>query len=213
MPVCVALACADPSDAGPVDYDQLAPAARAEEAARRDAARTAPTTPQEALAWTQQAASEAGRGLKKRLQSAMKAGGPVEAVTACNLQAPAVVADIATIREVRVGRSSLRLRNPANAAAPSWVTAWLDAHGTDSVDPDTAVAEVVTTGNGTAVARVLTPLAVEPVCLTCHGSRDTMAAPVLERIAALYPSDNAMGYKAGDLRGVLWAEYPFTPAP
>lgn len=205
--------CGERSTAGPVDYDQLDPAARAQEAARRDASRALPVAPDAALAWTEQAASEAGRGLKKRLQSAMKAGGPVEAVVACNLQAPTVVADVAEIRGVTVGRASLRLRNPANAQAPAWVAAWLDTHGSKPVGAGPAVAEVVSTGEATAVARVLRPLPVEPVCLTCHGPRETVAAPVRERIAALYPDDNALGYAVGDLRGVLWAEYSFSPEP
>ncbi len=208
-----AASCVERTESGPVDYDQLTPSARAAEAARRDARRAQPTNPAEALAWAEQAASEAKRGLKKRLQSAMHAGGPVEAVTACNLQAPSVVADIERIRDVRVGRSSLRLRNPDNAAAPAWVAAWLEVHGANRADPDSTVAEVVTQADGTAVARVLHPLAVEPLCLTCHGPPEAVAAPVRERIAGLYPNDNAMGYAAGDLRGVLWAEYPFRPTP
>ena len=44
------------------------------------------------------------------------------------------------------------------------------------------------------------------MCLACHGEHPAEA--VRERLAALYPEDNASGYREGDLRGVFWAEFP-----
>jgi hypothetical protein len=50
------------------------------------------------------------------------------------------------------------------------------------------------------------PIFVQPLCLTCHG---TELAPELEAaIEQHYPSDEATGYVAGDLRGMFWAELP-----
>jgi hypothetical protein len=141
----------------------------------------------------------------------MKSGGPVEAVSACHIQAPKVSAGVAEQQGVQVGRSSLRLRNPDNAQAPAWVSAWLQAQGERPADGVAGVSEVATTPDG-AVARVLLPIAVEPVCLTCHGPSDSLAPAVAGRITELYPADAAVDYAVGDLRGALWAEYPVPAA-
>lgn len=206
----LSLACTG-AEQGPVDFNKMDPEARAQAEAAREAAKAGPTEPEAALDYATQAAKETGRGLKKRLQSAMKAGGPVEAVTACNLQAPKVAADIAEIRGVRVGRSSLRIRNPGNAAPPVWVTTWLKEQGERAAEGVVGRREVVDAPGGDKQARVLLPLAVEPACLTCHGPADQIAPPVAERLSSLYPTDQATGYAVGDLRGALWAEYTFHP--
>ena len=43
-------------------------------------------------------------------------------------------------------------------------------------------------------------------CLTCHGS--SLAPDVAAQISDLYPQDRAVGFEAGDLRGVFWLEFP-----
>ncbi len=50
------------------------------------------------------------------------------------------------------------------------------------------------------------PILVQPLCLVCHG--EALAPDVAARIEALYPQDEATGFRAGDLRGVFWVEYP-----
>ena len=47
---------------------------------------------------------------------------------------------------------------------------------------------------------------LQPLCLTCHGSE--LAPGVAEQISELYPEDHAIGFEAGDLRGVFWLEFP-----
>ena len=100
----------------------------------------------------------------------------------------------------RVGRASLKLRNPNNAG-PQWVQDYLksqegkiavDVHGLSEVVGDTA--------------RVARPITVQASCLSCHGERvDASIQPLL---AERYPDDKATGYHEGELRGVVWAEVP-----
>ncbi len=130
----------------------------------------------------------------------MSEGGPVAAVAVCSSEAPAIAAQVASETGVRVGRASLRTRNPANAAPP-WVAAWLRAQGERTAEGVTGV-RAVEGGS----ARVLRPLAVEPVCVTCHGDPAAMAPALREVLHARYPDDRATGYRPGDLRGALWAE-------
>jgi hypothetical protein len=50
------------------------------------------------------------------------------------------------------------------------------------------------------------PIEVQPLCLACHG--EALAEPVRARLEALYPHDRAVGFRAGDFRGLFWAELP-----
>jgi len=139
---------------------------------------------------------------KRDLRQALEAGlaeGPVEAVGACQLRAPAIAADRSQ-EGVRVGRSSHRLRNPANAP-PEWVAPILDAYGEETADRAPRTVTLAADRMG-----YVEPILVQPLCLTCHGA--ALAPEVAARIETLYPQDRAVGYQAGELRGVFWIEFP-----
>jgi hypothetical protein len=57
---------------------------------------------------------------------------------------------------------------------------------------------------------VLRPIGTVSLCTTCHGSTSELSADVRERLRALYPQDEAVGFREGDLRGWLWAEVALT---
>jgi Protein of unknown function (DUF3365) len=135
--------------------------------------------------------------LRSRLQAVLTESGPVAAAEVCSVEAQALAAQVAQETGVRVGRSSLRLRNPANAAPP-WVAEWLTAQGERPVAGFSRL-------DGD-VARVLKPLTVEAPCLTCHGPAEGIPAEVKALLASRYPADAAVGYAVGDLRGAVWAE-------
>ncbi|NNC63672.1 MAG: DUF3365 domain-containing protein, partial [Gammaproteobacteria bacterium] len=101
---------------------------------------------------------------------------------------------------VRVGRASHRLRNPSNAA-PDWVAPILDEYANEPSDRTPRTVSLGTDRSG-----YIEPIVLQPLCLTCHG--DNLAPEVASRIRELYPADRAVGYQAGDLRGVFWAEFP-----
>ncbi|HRG98245.1 MAG TPA: DUF3365 domain-containing protein [Polyangiaceae bacterium] len=155
-----------------------------------------------ALARADEAASLYATALRGRLQEAMKQGGPKLAVEVCKADAKALGVRAGAPTGARVGRGSLRLRSRDNAP-PAWVNAWLEAQGERAANGAQGVREV----KG-GVAHVLRPIAVEPVCLTCHGEPGALAPEVREALKAAYPDDRATGYKVGDLRGALWVEAP-----
>ncbi|MEE4185581.1 MAG: DUF3365 domain-containing protein [Gammaproteobacteria bacterium] len=139
---------------------------------------------------------------KRDLQAALQAGmqtGVVEAVTVCQLQAPAI-AEAFQREGVRVGRASHKLRNPANAA-PAWVQPILDEYLTAAAER--APRTVTLPGER---AGYVEPIVLQPLCTACHGTG--IATEVAQRISELYPDDEAVGFAPGDLRGVFWAEYP-----
>lgn len=150
------------------------------------------------------AATKLGGTLKTKLVEAMAQGGPESAVTVCAAQAQVIRGDVERTTNVKVGRSSLRLRSPADAP-PDWVAAWLTATGERKAEGAVALRAVVDTPAG-KVARVIRPIAIEAPCLHCHGDESKVSAAARDAIRATYPQDTAMGYQLGDLRGALWAE-------
>ena len=150
------------------------------------------------------AATKLGGTLKAKLVEAMAQGGPESAVTVCAAQAQVIRGDVERTTNVKVGRSSLRLRSPADAP-PDWVAAWLTATGERKAEGAVALRAVVDTPAG-KVARVIRPIAIEAPCLKCHGDESNVSAAARDAIRATYPQDTAMGYQLGDLRGALWAE-------
>ena len=54
--------------------------------------------------------------------------------------------------------------------------------------------------------RYVSPIFVEPACLSCHGERDKRPAFVNKK----YPKDLAYGFKPGDLRGIIEVMIPQT---
>ncbi len=137
---------------------------------------------------------------KRDLMAALQAGlaeGPAAAIDACRLQAPVIAAQQQSQR-IRVGRTSHRLRNPANAA-PAWVAPVLTAY---LAEPADAAPRTVSLADG--AAGYVEPIRLQPLCATCHGRE--LAPDVARRIDELYPDDQATGFAVGELRGVFWVE-------
>jgi hypothetical protein len=138
---------------------------------------------------------------KRQLQQALKTGmadGPVAAVNICHLQAPAI-AESFNAKNIYVGRSSHRLRNPANAPAP-WMSALINNY-LDAPEQRQPVALRLESGR----IGYAEPILTQAVCLTCHG--ENIAPEVKVQLAELYPADRATGFQVGELRGVFWAEF------
>jgi hypothetical protein len=156
-------------------------------------------------------ADDAARGaallapFKRQLQQALQDGlrrGPAAAIDACRVEAPALAA--AQSRDgVRLGRTSHRLRNPANAG-PAWASAVLDDYLNA---PEARAGRVV----GIAPGRLgwVEPILTQPLCVACHG--EAIAPAVTAALVELYPTDRAVGFKPGELRGVFWVEFPAAP--
>ena len=150
------------------------------------------------------AIKELGGGLKEKLVSAMKEGGPVAALDVCNIDAPKIAAERSAASGMDVGRTALKVRNPNNApdefekSVMEQFVADLKA-GADASKLDRA--EVVMQ-DGKMVFRYMKPImtASKP-CLACHGSE--LKPAVASKIKELYPEDNATGFSAGEMRGAF----------
>jgi Protein of unknown function (DUF3365) len=149
--------------------------------------------------------------LKGELMQAMQAGGPVTAVGVCKLRAPAIAAELGALKGWQVGRTSLKLRNPANVP-DDWERAGLESfeqRKQAGEDPARLEYYAVVEQDGEPVFRYMKAIPTAELCLTCHGAKIDPA--VAARLAELYPGDQARGYRPGDIRGAFTFIEPFSP--
>ena len=157
---------------------------------------TAPTPAQTAQAARAQRARETlFATLLGRLGAVVAKDGPAAAIAVCRDEAPRIAAKVGKTEGVRLGRTSWKLRNPANTG-PGWLS--LVRHER----PETPRLLADRTGR----LGVVTPIRVAASCLACHGEKESIAPDVRARLGKLYPDDRAIGFKAGDLRGWFWVE-------
>jgi len=147
--------------------------------------------------------------LKGELQSAMKSGGPINAVGVCQERAPAIAAALAEQSGWEVGRTSLKTRNTALNAPDLWEQRVLkqfdDLNGSGADAASMTYAEVVEDEDGKAY-RFMKAIPTGQVCLACHGSE--IEPGLAEALNAAYPDDQARGYAAGDIRGAFTLSKP-----
>lgn len=141
-------------------------------------------------------------GLKVRLQGAMKAGGPIAALTACNHDAPGITAT-AQAAGIKVGRTSHRLRNPANTV-PKWAAEYVAKAADKRLDKVPGRMTVNIEGGKKGYLEMI---GTASMCLRCHGPSNDLDPKLKAKIATLYPNDTATGFSTGDVRGWFWAEY------
>lgn len=169
-----------------------------------------PLPPTNAVAECRAAALQLGRGLRERLEKALREGAPAGAISVCQQEAPALGRQVSGQTGLRVGRTALRVRNPDHAP-DAWERGVLEqwsqlAPGTDLMKLEASA--LVTGPDGARELRYLKAIPTEPLCLACHGApiEPTLAA----RIRSLYPSDQATGFRDGELRGAFTVRKPMT---
>ncbi len=149
------------------------------------------------------------QGLVSRLTGVMGEAGTVAALEFCSEEALPLTAQIQDelADPLDVKRTTLRWRNPENAPDPWEERILRYLAELEELDPDAVPAEL--TGEGPdGSLRYYRVLRVAPMCLTCHGADDAVDAEVREVIQGRYPDDRAVGYEAGELRGVVRVEIP-----
>ena len=153
-------------------------------------------------------ASDFGARLLSELQKAMAAGGPVNAIGICNTIAPEIAAEKSATAQMRVGRTSLKLRQPKNAP-DAWELQQLqnfEARKAAGENPGAIEVGEFTEKDGKPVFRYMKAIPTAPLCLNCHGAQ--LAPEVAAKLRALYPEDRATGFAAGDLRGAFTITAP-----
>ena len=141
--------------------------------------------------------------LKKELKTAMKEGGPTNAIKVCKNKAPQIAADMSQKQGWRVARTSLKLRNPQNEP-DTW-----ELNVMNKFEKRKAAGEPVkklefsqiVTIDGKKQFRYMKAIPTGEVCLKCHGAK--IDPDVEAALKQNYPRDKARGYKEGDIRGAF----------
>ena len=142
--------------------------------------------------------------LESALQAAMKNGGPENAITVCNEKALSITKGIAKAEGLEIRRTALRLRNPANAP-DDWERQMLEQFKARHNQGE-ALAPMAAHKLEDGEFRFLKAIPTGGLCLKCHGA--SVKPALMEKIKSLYPSDEATGFLAGDLRGAFSVAIP-----
>ncbi len=144
-----------------------------------------------------------GGSLKKELKTALKSEGPVKAIEVCSQVAPAIAANMSAQYKGVVRRTSLKVRNPANNPDRWELNVLLQFEKRLKAGEPANKMEFfqVVENNGSKTFRYMKAIPTGEVCLKCHGSK--INPDIEAKLRALYPDDQARGFKAGDIRGAF----------
>lgn len=141
--------------------------------------------------------------LSSRLGKAIAEAGHTNAIEFCSVHGISLTTSVGVTNDVVLRRVTHRPRNPQNRAGTNElaiirrIEAGLRMEGTPK-----PVVSADKPGALTYYAPIVLKL---PLCLSCHGEPGTDIKPdVLAQIKKTYPTDEATGFKQGQLRG-LWS--------
>jgi hypothetical protein len=144
-----------------------------------------------------------GSTLLNEVKGAIKQGGPIEAISACNINAIPLTEQTSNQLGTSISRTALRIRNPNNTP-DAWergvLEQFLERQAAGEPLKPMRYSEIVEQ-DGQRVYRMMKAIPVQKACLTCHG--DNIKPEVAEKLDSLYPADQARGFKEGDLRGAF----------
>ena len=134
------------------------------------------------------------------LQLAMAAGGPLNAIEVCAVEAPAIAQKLSADTGWDVRRVSLKARNSSIATPDFWEIMALNLFDqrqrSGEQGANINIAEVVA-----GEFRYMQAQPTAELCLTCHGT--DIAEDVRSALLRHYPNDLATGYSAGQIRGAI----------
>lgn len=146
--------------------------------------------------------------LRTNLHTAIQAGGISNALPFCSAAAAPLSLAQARKHGVTLKRVSHKARNPAGQANADEmaVIAEFEKALSLSTNPPPAFATNLVAGHATFFA----PITINhELCLKCHGEPGKDIAPgTLALIRKLYPRDEAVGFKPGQLRGAWRIDFP-----
>ena len=163
------------------------------------------------LAASRETAGQLIQQLGAQLRAELAKGGPEGAVVVCKNVAPELAGRLSRETGWRVSRVSLKTRNPLLGSPDAW-----EQRGLEEFDRRVAAGEKAETLEVTEVVeepagryyRYMKALPVQPLCLTCHGTAETISPDVQQRLRLEYPNDRATGYRAGQVRGAVTVKRP-----
>jgi hypothetical protein len=142
-----------------------------------------------------------------KLQSAMAEGGAINAINVCHVQAPEIASRVSTENQVNLSRVGTRARNLVMGVPNAWQAKALAqfeaglARGDKPADME--FSETVAKPDGGKEFHYAKPIVMQAMCLACHGNSEQINPEVKAKLSELYPTDKAINYQAGQLRGAV----------
>jgi hypothetical protein len=150
-----------------------------------------------------------GGNLKAELETAVKAGGPIEAVEICNTKAMSIAEEHSQKLGWKINRVSSKVRNSKNAP-DQWESQILQQFEQRKANGDDVSklehVEIVKNSDGSQATRYMKSIFISEGCLACHG--EDLNPDIAAKLKELYPDDKATGFKLGDLRGAFSISQP-----
>lgn len=162
---------------------------------------------------------EESRGLANRIVNQVRdelvreleRTGPIRAITVCKYSVPEITSNLSRQTGQRVTRVALRPRNRALAEPDAWEQQVLLAFEKRIAKGEKADAlefhEIVVEPAGRAF-RYMKSIAVSQPCMACHGPVGQLSEGVRAQLQLDYPSDKAVEYQVGQLRGAISVKKP-----
>lgn len=166
------------------------------------------------------AITRVGYSLVTEVTSAVAKDGTEAAVEVCHLKALPLTGEIIAgmPRITAVKRTSLKLRNPANAPDSAEALA-LEVYRKKiaaDLDPPKMLLQRIDQPGAKPEWRLYRPVVVMQQCLVCHGPAENQSSALRDTLRKRYPTDEATGYRVGEWRGLIRvsvAEPAPPPAP
>jgi Protein of unknown function (DUF3365) len=144
------------------------------------------------------------KGLGGMLKQKLEKEGPSDAFTFCSEVALSTTKKMSGENNVTIKRVSEKLRNPINTP-DELDTKALNEYAKYKNETE-APNYLVLKDEKSGAVRFYEPMYTVGMCLTCHGKPVNMSAGVKALIEKKYPSDKAIGYEAGEFRGLIVIE-------
>ena len=206
--VMTGMAACSGGDQGNGGAGEAATADTAEKSAKMIPATSSVAETEHNLEICRSAVNKLGGSLKSALMDAMGKDGTVGAMNVCHDEAEVIAQQICEEEGLDVGRTSLKFRNPSNAP-DEWEKAGLETFtariAAGGKPQDLELWATLTGADGGRTFRYLKAIPTAPLCLGCHGGE--LAPALVEKLAELYPEDQARGFSAGDMRGAFTVQF------
>ena len=145
------------------------------------------------------------KNLKGVLINQIQTNGVVQAVSVCSDTAQVLTNNYGINKGVFIRRVSFNNRNENNYPddfEKKILNKFELLRQNNELNDKTEHFEIVKEGEF-KYSRYLKPILIQAECLNCHGSENEILPEVKELIALKYPSDKAIGYSIGELRGAV----------
>lgn len=148
--------------------------------------------------------------LKNALMAAMSSGGPKEAVRVCASDAMSLAqrAEQSLPEGVGLARISERFRNPANAPSEFDRQILQELEGELKGAKEGELPTILRFDPARNTHVYYKTILTAPMCLTCHGAKESIPPEVRSLLERQYPQDRAFGFKAGEFRGAVRVVLP-----